>query len=643
MTDQQTEQLDAAPAGLPWSRYIIGAAIIAIATAIVYVPSLGGDFSWDDDTWLWNNRVIREHGGISDYWLAQRRLPDYLPLTSTAFHIQWFIFGRDPAGYRAVNIALHAAGAILVWFVLRRLGVGGAYLAALLFALHPVSAASVAWITELKNVLSLPLAAAALLAYLRFERTAHRRWYAVALALYAVALTAKASIVILPVVLLGCAWWQRRRVAPRDVWRSIPFFLLAAGAAAGTILTQMHWATKDTTIDPPANIWESLVIAGRAPWFYLSKALAPLGLSMIYPKWDIHHLSVLSFIPLAAALAVAVMLWRYRKGWARPIAFALGYYIIALAPTLGFVKMSYMAHSYVADHWHYLALIAPVALVVSCGWNFALRRGSRVRAAAVGVAVAAAAGLGYLTFRQSMLHGAPEQLWANAARQAPNSWAAHNNCGCAMSKAERLDLALHYLRRTVQIRPDHAKACRNMGIVFIKQGLKEKAIEAYARAVEIDPRFVDPLLRLGRLHAEAGRLDAAQKYLESAVRVVPKMALAHYRLGIVYGQQGKSEQALRRYGAAVLYDPKFAEGHNRLGMALFDRKDFQRAAHHFARAMELDPGDPFKHNNLGSALMAMDRLQEAVECYRKALALDAENASARRNLDLALRRLKAKP
>ena len=146
-----------------------------------------------------------------------------------------------------------------------------------------------------------------------------------------------------------------------------------------------------------------------------------------------------------------------------------------------------MAHSYVADHWHYLALIAPIALLVSWGWTFAVRRGPRLRAAAVAAAVVAVAALGYLTVRQSMLHAAPEQLWANAARRAPDSWAAYNNCGSSMSNVGRYDQALYYLNRTVQIRPDHAKAYRNMGIVLIKRGRKDEAIDAYTRAVEIDP------------------------------------------------------------------------------------------------------------------------------------------------------------
>jgi len=130
------------------------AAAIVAAIALVYLPALHAGFVWDDEQLVTGNLLLRNFAGLMEVW-SGGRTADYFPITNTMFWIEHHLFGDNAAGYHAVNILLQAADAVLVWLVLRRLKVPGAWLAGLIFGIHPVHAESVAWISELKNLLSM--------------------------------------------------------------------------------------------------------------------------------------------------------------------------------------------------------------------------------------------------------------------------------------------------------------------------------------------------------------------------------------------------------------------------------------------------------------------------------------------------------
>lgn len=545
--------------GSRWTPFFYGAALFA-AAFIAHFPATQAGYIWDDDIQLYRNPFILESGGLYKFWFSTES-PDYWPLTSSSFWLEWQIWGDSPTPYHVTNIILHALASVLLWRVLKRLGLHetGALLGGLLFAVHPVTVASAGWIAERKNVLSMVLYLLAILSYLRFEDEARFRWYFFASIVAATALLAKTSVVGLPVVLLLLCWWRRGRVARRDVLRVLPVFLLALLLGLVTIYFQHHNAMAGETVRSegyPARI----AAVGWVICFYLYKLLVPVHLVMIYPRWEIDGSRIMSFLPLALLLAGLGVLWRARHHWGRGALVALGSFIIMLAPVLGFIEMSYANYSLVADHLQYPGMPGIMALIaggLSAGWLWAQR--TKKPAVAVIIATASIAIvvlLAILTWRQAGVFKDQETLWTHNLKYNDQAWMAYLNRGNAYGQRGHLIGAVQDYTQAIELRPKLAEAYSNRGNIFESQGIYVLAIQDY----------------------------------NSAIALKPEYGQAYYNRGKAYVGKGEFAQAIEDFTQAIKFKPGFAEAYNNRGAACQYTGDYVRLVQDCSRAIEIKSG-----------------------------------------------------
>src|SRR6516164_2019701 len=361
-----------------WQQAAVIAAII-IAVVVVYLPAFRGEFVWDDFLLITGNPLLQNFSGLLEIW-SGGRTADYFPLTSTVFWIEHHLFGANATGYHAINILLQIANALLVWRLLTRLNIPGAWLAGLIFGIHPIHVASVAWISELKNLLAMFFALLSVLCFLELNDQRLRNStaaYAASLAFFALALLSKTQVVFLPVVLLLCAWWQNKNLPGgkitqnlrRDVIRSLPFFLLALVLGLVTMWFQNRGIGEEEIII--GSLPRRLVNAGMAIWWYAAHLFAPVRLMAIYPNWRFDSPRALEWLLLVALIGVLAGLWHWRNRGARGAFFAVVCFIVALLPVLGLVRMAYVrSGTLVADHLQYFADVPLIALF-SAGVAFA--------------------------------------------------------------------------------------------------------------------------------------------------------------------------------------------------------------------------------------------------------------------------------
>ncbi len=286
----------AAPTPYVWfdHRPWLLALVLAIVTFLAYQPTWHAGFIWDDDSYVTENRALRSLAGLGRIWGEPGTTAQYYPLVFTTFWAEHHLWELQPLGYHLDNILLHALNAVLLWLVLRRLEIPGAWLAAMLWALHPVSVESVAWITERKNVLSGLFYFLAVLAYLRFrplrDRGAARacdwRYYPLVLVLFLCALLSKTVTSSLPAVLLLLVWWKTGRVGRRDILVLAPLFVMGVASGFMTTWMEKHYVGASGA-EWALSFVRRCLVAGRALWFYAGKLFWPRHFTFIYPRWEI--------------------------------------------------------------------------------------------------------------------------------------------------------------------------------------------------------------------------------------------------------------------------------------------------------------------------------------------------------------------
>jgi tetratricopeptide (TPR) repeat protein len=653
----------------PW----LAAAFLFAITFLAYLPAIrNGGFIWDDKPYITDNPLLLSIRGLWSIWTkvgpAHGGTPQYYPLTFSIFWIEHHLFQLHSPGYHLVNILLHAANALFVWRILRRLCVPGALLAAAIFAVHPVCVESVAWISELKNILSGLFYLSSLLCYLKFlgfkypvpqtsgessfrsgETQTHpapaephdQHWpfYFLSIFLFCCALGSKSITASLPAGILLILWWKNGRIGWKKLLLLSPMLIPGAGLGLITAIIERYQvgaSGADWVLTPVQH----LLVAGRILWFYAGKLIWPVKLMFIYPRWKIDQTIWWQYLfPLAAA-AVVISLWSVRKKTGRGLLTAVLFFAVTLAPALAFLNVYPMRFSYVADHFQYLASLAPIALF-SAGATRGLswlrsRADPDLTRIAIFFSGALLLALGLLTWRQVKIYGNSDQIWRDTIKKNPDCWLAHGYLGLSLLEQGKLDEAIAQYREALRIYPDYFVGHVNCASALAGEGKFQEAIVEYRELLRLNPDYPEAHYGWGLALAGLGELKEAIPHYREALRLKPDYPEVQQSWGIALARQGKIQETIMHYHKALQLRPDYPEAHNNLGVVLAGLGKVKEAIAQYREALRLRPDYPEAHMNWGIDLDEQGKVEDAIVQYREALRLRPAYAEAHYNLGLDL-------
>jgi tetratricopeptide (TPR) repeat protein len=637
-----------------WTRFI-PVIFLVLATVVVFWPVFDHQFlRYDDPIDVYKNPYLQQPSleNLLHFW----RYPYeglYTPLTYTLFALAAWAplllpgapsagIAPDPRIFHSLNLFLHLLSVLSVWGIIRLLlsrtrqtdsvdtlplewaACGGA----LLFAIHPLQIEPVAWVAGLKDVLCGLLSLTAVRHYLLYTdaKTASRPrlHYWLATGAFALALLAKPTAVVVPVMAwLPAAWgWRpstRKQMADLVVW-----FLIAV---AWGLLTR--WVQPGTELDFKPALWARPLIAGDAVVFYLYKLVLPLKFGPDYgrtPEFVLKHGWL--FLTGSVPWIVAAWIWLKRKQlpW---LAASAGIFVVGLLPVLGLIAFSFQRYSTVADRYVYLAMLGP-ALALAWGLTWP----KKYFAAVGGATLLGLFLLGSVIQIPSWQNN--EIFFEHALKINPDSSFSHNNLGLVHAAHGRPVEAIHHYTEALRIEPEFPVAHLNLGNALANQGKYQEAMQHYAEAIRIVPVYARAHTNMGIALAKQRRFEEAVAAHREALRLEPEFAEAYINLGKVLMRQGKLQEARKNFTKALELQPRNAKAHTNLGISLAMQKRFDEAIPHFSEALGLDPTSAQAHYNLAGVLLQQGKIKEAKHHYSEAIRLRPDYLKAHLRLSIVL-------
>jgi tetratricopeptide (TPR) repeat protein len=611
---------------------------LLLAVALVFGQTLGHGFvNFDDDDYVYKNPHVK--GGLSLEGVAwactQGYAANWHPLTWLSHMLDCQIYDLQPWGHHLSNVLLHAAAAILLFLVLRRMTgrLWPSALVAAVFAVHPLRVESVAWVAERKDVLSGLFFMLTLAAYGRYvRRPSSLGRYLLVMLLFALGLLAKPMLVTVPFVLLLLDYWPLRRFStlhrapswrrflieklPMLVIEKLPLLAVAAASCVVTLLVQAE------TIQSIGKIPISWRLANALVSYvaYLGQLFYPAGLAPLYPHPEgaVAAWKVIGALLVLTGISAAVVAWRRRfpcllVGWL--------WYLGMLLPVIGLVQVGEMA---MADRYTYLPQIG---LVLAMVWGAAdLARDWRCPRWACGVAASLVLLLLMgCAWRQTSYWRDSITLWTRTLDCTSGNYMAYNGLGSALLDRGRFAEAIPQFQKALDIDRHFELAYNNLGSALLGCGLLDQAIVQYQKAVDLKPDFALAQNNLGGALARRGQFKEAIPHFKKAVETEPDYAEAHYNLGLAWGDRGRIDEAIAEFQTAVKIEPDYADAHSSLGAVLAGCGRITEAIAEFQKVLEIKPDDADAHYNLGWALAQAGDIRGAFAQWHEAVRLQPDN------------------
>ena len=534
---------------------------ILLLTIAVYYPGLDNEFTnWDDTGYVLNNAFIRSLdlenlGNI----LTQPVVGNYHPLTVFSLALNYQVSGTEPYSYHVVNLLLHLANTVLVFFLILQLSdrkTLAALFTALFFAIHPMHVESVAWVAERKDVLYTFFFLASLISYTKFIRKKAKRHFWWALGWFILSLASKPAAVILPLVLLLIDYLLERKWEWRLLLEKIPFFAFSLIMGVLTLNAQAH----TINIIEEHSLLEKLLFACYSLLAYLGNFFTPFQLSAFHPYPPAGQSFSLPYVasPLILILFAGLSYLFLRKN--RPVIFGLSFFAVNLLLVLQVLAVgnAIMAERY--TYVPYIGLLFPLGLWAERSLQKANGKWSYPGFAVLALSLLATGFFAYLSRERVEVWQSSETIWRDVIEKHPeNVPAAYNNLGLILKDQGKEEEALDCYSKAIEQKPNYHLPMINRGVIFLDQGKYDEALADINRGLEIAPDYEKGLVNRAGVYIKTQQFEKAVQDYDKALQIDPFLIQAYFLRGYAKLSLGRHDEALNDLDKAIGMNDKNGE------------------------------------------------------------------------------------
>jgi tetratricopeptide (TPR) repeat protein len=576
-------------------KYYVPLAIILVLSFVTYLPVLqNGLLDWDDDVYIKNNPLI--------YSLNLKEIfsnnvqGNYHPLTILTLAIEYRFFGLNETGYHAVNLLLHLLNVILVYYIVYLLSdkLGVALVASLLFGIHPLHVESVAWASELKDLLYTLFFLSSYIFYLKYINKLQSKFYIFALLLFLISLLSKAMAASLPVVLVLTDYFKGRKINKKTILEKVPFFILAIAFGVIAIFAQK----LSETIQGIAMFTfpQRLLFASYGFMTYLVKLLMPLNLCAIYPYPVRGGVSIpiqyYLYVPAFLGLAACII---YSHRFSKKIIFGMGFFAATIFLVLQLLPVG---NAIMADRYSY---IPSIGIFYLAGEGFNLLWNKKLKLAALILLSAFTIFFSFKTYARCGVWKNDMTLWNNVISQYQTIENAYNSRGKLFAGEKRNVEAFNDFNKAIELNPNYFQAYYNRAILFMNEKRIDEALIDFNKTIQLNPNYF----------------------------------LAYNNRGLLFMNEKRIDEALNDFNKIIELNPNYFQAYNNRGLLFMNEKRNDEALNDFNKAIQLNPYFPLAFFNRGILFYNEKKYNEAISNYTKAIALKTDYAEAYFNKGIA--------
>ncbi len=505
--------------------------LVVLISFLVFSKTLSFEFiNWDDDINVYKNEVFNQPRSLLNIWFSFR-LPSYLPLAYSLFYLQWKLWGREPLMFHFLSLVLHALNIILIFYFLKRVGMGSlaAFFILLIYSIHPARVESVAWITEQKSLLSGVFMWLSFLAFLNYNRKKSTIALLGVGIFYLLALLSKP--LVFPLFFIFFLYnFLLLKEKPTKEWFKIGGFL----AVIGLGVIAINWLRESKnfigTFASLLSVRERILICIRSLSYYILRVIFPFDLLPIYPRWKLYSDLGTNLLSILFILTLLGASWAfYRRGgrWREWVVFSLFSYFLTILPVAGLVTIPYMNTSFIADRYSYIPSIFIIMGLVILVKRF-VRRPYIVLSIFSLICI-------FSTFRYLDAWKNPVVFWNYVIEHNPECKSGYLNLGYFMMNREGASIdeikkAMQLHKKAISLAPTDPLGFYNYGVCLMKLGRFKEAEDYYRKALSIRPEYSDVWNDLGWILEVQGKISEAIQCYKKALEYEPTHKVAQRNL-----------------------------------------------------------------------------------------------------------------